>query len=201
MLEPQASTPTRLPAARSRSGPRTDPSDAVQAGSATIFSVWRISSIVSAIRLSGMVISSSTFSLARVIDSASAIGAPRLSAIVLMLSSVSGLPDAKLRDRLFAPSGSTPMISVSGLIFRMAAAMPAISPPPPTGSTTISSGGISSTISAPQVAAPYAMFMSLKGCRILRPSSASILSSIGRAAAIPSTSTTSAPRSRHPCIR
>ena len=74
--------------------------------------------------------------------------------MVSMLSSVSGWPEAKLRDRLLAPSGSTPMMVVFGLIMRIAAAMPAINPPPPTGSTTMSSGGISSTISAPQLAAP-----------------------------------------------
>ena len=101
-----------------------------------------------------MVISSSTCCLASASDSGIAIGAPRLSAIVATRSSASALPDRKLRDRLSAPSGSTPMTTVSGLIALIAAAMPQISPPPPTGSTTMSSGGQSSTISAPQLAAP-----------------------------------------------
>jgi len=48
--------------------------------------------------------------------SAPACGAPRLSATVSTLSSLSGLPDAKLRNIESAPSGSTPNTCACGCI-------------------------------------------------------------------------------------
>ncbi len=53
-----------------------------------------------------------------------------------------------------APSACTPITRASGTRPVTAVATPAISPPPPTGTTTVSTSGHSSTISSPIVPWP-----------------------------------------------
>jgi hypothetical protein len=58
--------------------------------------------------------------------------------MVFTFSSFCGEPVAKLRDMLSAPSGSTPYTLQRDCICFTAQAMPAIRPPPPTGTITAS---------------------------------------------------------------
>ena len=63
-----------------------------------------------------------------------------------------------------APSGSTPIILISGFINFAAQAIPEISPPPPIGTKIISVSGNSSKISNAIVPCPSKTSSSLNGC-------------------------------------
>ncbi len=71
-----------------------------------------------------------------------------------------------------ASSGSTPTIAASGHLARIAAAMPEISPPPLTGTTTRSTSGRSSAISSPIVPWPAITCRSSNGGTTRYPCSA-----------------------------
>ena len=63
----------------------------------------------------------------------SVFGGARLSATEWTFSRETVVPASKLKLIVFAPSGSTPYITMSGQICFSAAPKPAANPPPPTG--------------------------------------------------------------------
>mmetsp|Transcript_15496 Transcript_15496/g.65398 ORF Transcript_15496/g.65398 Transcript_15496/m.65398 type:complete len:210 (-) Transcript_15496:665-1294(-) len=69
-----------------------------------------------------------------------------------------------------APSGSTPITLTSGRMLFTYAAMPAMSPPPPTGTNTTSTEGSCRTISMPTVPCPATTSGSSNGGTNVRPS-------------------------------
>src|SRR5690606_30650109 len=77
-----------------------------------------------------------------------------------------------------ACSGSTPMMRQSGSVCRRYAAMPLISPPPPTGTSTTSADGQSSAISSPTVPCPAMMRALSKAGTIVSPCSAAIVARV-----------------------
>ena len=56
---------------------------------------------------------------------------------------------------------------MDGFVFFIAEAIPAINPPPPTGTIAISSSGKFSIISRPQDAEPKTILSESKGCNIV----------------------------------
>ena len=95
-------------------------------------------------------------------------------------------------------SGSTPMICTRGLIVFTARAMPAINPPPPTGTTMASTFSASSKISRPTLPAPAMMSKSSKPLMYFMPSFSTYSRAARAASAMESPSNmTLAPKARH----
>mmetsp|Transcript_6188 Transcript_6188/g.22649 ORF Transcript_6188/g.22649 Transcript_6188/m.22649 type:complete len:225 (-) Transcript_6188:885-1559(-) len=87
------------------------------------------------------------------------------------MSNLTTLPAANAAAIEGHRSGSTPMTMTFGLIVFTASATPAMSPPPPTGTNTISSFGSCRTISNPTVPCPATTSGSSNGGTKVRPSS------------------------------
>ena len=85
------------------------------------------------------------------------------SAMVRMCSSGTGCPSASDFGYAAAPAAWTPTTRTSGLRALTAMAMPASSPPPPVGTTTVLTSGTCSMISRPQVPWPVTMSTWSKG--------------------------------------
>ena len=88
---------------------------------------------------------------------APATGERRASAIVGPGTAGTGWPASRAVRIAADSSGSTPMTCASGRRPLTAVAIPAISPPPPIGTMTVSTSGMSSTISRPTVPWPAAI--------------------------------------------
>ena len=95
-------------------------------------------------------------------------------------------------------SGSTPMICTFGLMVFTASAMPAMSPPPPTGTTMASISLASSRISSPTEPAPAMMLKSSNPLMYFIPSfSTYCCAAIAASAMLSPSRITLAPRARH----
>ena len=125
---------------------------------------------------------------------APATGVRRASAIVGPGTAGTGCPASSAVRIPAESSGSTPMTRASGRRPFTAVAIPAIRPPPPIGTITVSTSGASSTISSPTVPWPAAIRRSSYGWTITRPvsaamarirSSASMLSADSRSTVAP----------------
>ena len=123
-----------------------------QAGSKTIPSSLRNSSMVEHIRFSGAVMTSILFSIQSLKGISPTLATAAPSTKVSIFSSVVFSHPSKLAFILAAHSGSTPIISVCFLKIFLAVMTQDITPPPQIGATIISASGISSNISRPRVA-------------------------------------------------
>ena len=83
---------------------------------------------------------------------------------VSILSSVTSSPAFMLSYKVGAPVGSTPTILMPGRTALAAAATPAIRPPPPIATTSVSAIGICARISSANVPCPAITCGSAKGC-------------------------------------
>ena len=93
--------------------------------------------------------------------------------MVLGRSSGTTRPASSARRMPGAPSGSTPTTRMPGRRAVAATAMPAMSPPPPTGTTMRSTSGRSSRISTATVPWPAIIASSSNGCRKRIPAASS----------------------------
>jgi hypothetical protein len=92
------------------------------------------------------------------------------SAMLCVDGSVTGSPASRARASFGAPEGSTPITRTAGRSCLTAAATPALNPPPPTGTRTVFTVGMSSTISRPTVPCPAMIRASSKGGTSVPPS-------------------------------
>ena len=126
--------------------------------------------------------------------------ARRVAGVVLALAGTAGIALLEIAVPR-APVGSTPITRHAGCTRANAEAMPAINPPPPTGTITASRSGTSSASSSPTQAVPSTVCTPSKGCTSTRPSSARIRSTMPVSSATFSPNTTVAPSSRQRATR
>ena len=104
------------------------------------------------------------------------------------------LPARRLACASPATSGSTPITFTEGLLDLTAVAMPLIIPPPPTGTSTVSTSGRSSRISNPIVPWPAMIFSSSYGGTMAYPHFAASSCALSIRSSLPGpTNTISAP--------
>lgn len=117
-----------------------------------------------------------------------------------MSAAGTGLRSASEVGHAAACAACTPMIRTSGLRTRSDAAIPASSPPPPSGTITVPTSGSCSTISSPTVACPSTMSRWSNGWMRVAPfSAAKAWARVRHSSIVAPPSTTSAPYARVAC--
>ena len=89
----------------------------------------------------------------------------RVPAAVAISGRATGAPASRLRVKVGAPTGSTPLTRIDASRALTAVATPEIRPPPPIATITWSISGASARISRPTVPWPAITRGSAKGCR------------------------------------
>ncbi len=170
MLPPHTSTAVRIPGdsvvRRCSSAARP----VAPAPSASVFSRSSRTRMAAAISSSSTVTISSTYfcTSGSVFDPARRTAMPSL--MVVAASIVTGAPASSAACMLGRRDVCTPTTRTSGFRDLMAQAMPPMSPPPPTGTTTASKPSTCSNISSPMVPCPAITSASLKGWIKVEPS-------------------------------
>mmetsp|Transcript_25309 Transcript_25309/g.83147 ORF Transcript_25309/g.83147 Transcript_25309/m.83147 type:complete len:274 (+) Transcript_25309:293-1114(+) len=199
MLPPQSATATRFPLSSGRRSARIAARPATPAPSCTSFSA-------SSKRRSATLMSRSLTWTSLSMCGASTLkergptrGTARPSASVGPFTSTMTGPPAAIAALIDAhAAGSTPMMSMSGLIVLTASAAPAMRPPPPTGMTKASKFSTSSNTSRPIDPAPAMISKSSKPLMYLRSSRSTYSrAAIAASAMVSPFKMTLAPWSRH----
>ena len=116
------------------------------------------------------------------------------SAMVSQDGSAIGSPAASEAGKDALPAAWTPTMRTSGRSARKATAIPEMSPPPPTHTTTVVASGTCAAISRPTVPCPAMMSGWSNGWTKTRPCSAAYaVASVSASSKVPPTRRTSAP--------
>ena len=199
MLPPHRHTATFFPLSSSTFPASTAARPAAPAPSCTSFSCSTSRRSATEMSFSETVTSLSTRGRSTSNERGPTVGTARPSArvgpgMVTFVALPSRIAAAMLGHR----SGSTPMICTFGLMVFTASAMPAMSPPPPTGTTMASISLASSRISSPTEPAPAMMLKSSNPLMYFIPSfSTYCCAAIAASAMLSPSRITLAPRARH----